>query len=896
MDVFLNKASFRDDGAALRFSAEDVLIMVGRDPVIDEIKNLIDLHDLISETCKLYETNRGEWRGAHKNKHGSKSGNCLYVTQDWWWCHHCNAGGDVYNWIADRDDLNIMKDFPEILHRAAGYADVEPPETNTKSEIERRAISEVLKAAAVHFHDNLTDKHRARITSKWGIKDETIDNLLIGIARNDDALEVYLKGQNFSQDQMLKSGLFFDWGERLQPHFMGRFVFPYWKRGTVRYMIARQTDHTPKNKWEQAKYKKLLTHNEKHPYVSEYVNNNTFYGEDSLNGAHDWCLITEGVTDCIMAIQTGLPCISPVTTKFRKTDHKKILKLVERFETVYICNDAEDNEAGLEGATKTAEFLESHGVTTKLITLPRTEGVEKVDLAEYLRDNGVDAFRALFGTSQTVWNVKLSRQPVTDDAGENAKNAETFISEELSQMDAVERVAFIESDVKAHFGLSDGVIRELIKTPVIAVNAEKYFDGKRFVSKRLADEIMNRYTFKTMSDTEEVYVYHAGVYVCEGKERIESEAQRILGEKSSTYNVNEVVNYIKRATYVKRDEFDTDKDIINLANGLFNIKTMQLQPHDAKHLSLQKSPIKYNPDTRCDRIKQFFKEVLRDVDVVFMFELFGYALLKRKRMDIAVIFEGRGRNGKSVMIMLLVEFVGEDMCSHVTPTEMSGDDKFATADMFGKLVNSVDDLGDTPLRNLGVFKSVVSGKKIRAQHKMKKAFNYKPNVICVFACNDVPPTADTSDAFFSRMPIVPFLQTFYGENDNENLIDELITPNELSGLFNIAIKAVTRVLDRGSFSVVTTIEEKRKMYTCASNPIARFVDDIGDLSDPDAVTPKDEVYGVYMMWSQDNGKRVENMGKLTQYLEILGVTIARPTIDGDRVRCYKGIQLRSKTW
>ena len=139
-------------------------------------------------------------------------------------------------------------------------------------------------------------------------------------------------------------------------------------------MIARQTEHTPKGKYEAAKYKKLLTHSDKHPYVSEYVRNDTLYGVDSLRDATDWCLITEGVTDCIMAMQARVPCISPVTVTFRKADHNRILKLVKRFDTVYICNDNETNDAGSKGAIGTGEFLEANGTTTKLIALPRAEG------------------------------------------------------------------------------------------------------------------------------------------------------------------------------------------------------------------------------------------------------------------------------------------------------------------------------------------------------------------------------------------------------------------------------------------------------------------------------------------------------------------------------------------
>ena len=558
-----------------------------------------------------------------------------------------------------------------------------------------------------------------------------------------------------------------------------------------------------------------------------------------------------------------------------------------------ISADNEDNEAGLKGAIGTAEYLESHGIATKLITLPRPDGVDKIDLAEYLRDHSVDEFRALLGTSQAVWDVKLSRQPVSDNAVENVKSAELFIVSELLQMDAAERAAFTESGIKKHFKLSDRIIKEL-QNIVLERDPKEYFDGRRFVPKRLANDITAMHTFKSMSDTGAIYVYHDGVYVYKGKETIESEAQRRLGERSSTYNVNESMNHIKRDTYVDRDEFDKDEDIINLANGLFDIRTMELQPHSEKHLSLQKSPIEYDPTAKCNRIERFFREVLRDVDIEFVFELFGYALLKEKRMNTSVIFHGKGRNGKSIMLMLLEAFVGEEMCSHVTPSEISGDDKFAAADMFGKLVNTIDDLGEKPLRNLGVFKSVVSGKKIRAQNKFERAFTFRPSVLCVFACNDVPPTADVSDAFFDRIRTISFLQTFDGKNDNKNLIDELTTANELSGLFNITIKAVKQVLDCGSFSDAMTIEEKRRAYMYASNPVVRFVDELCDLSDPDVETPKDEVYGAYVLWSRDLRLTVRDKGRLTQHLETLGVTIARPTIDGVRVWCYKGIRLRSK--
>jgi primase-polymerase (primpol)-like protein len=57
---------------------------------------------------------------------------------------------------------------------------------------------------------------------------------------------------------------------------------------------------------------------------------------------------------------------------------------------------------------------------------------------------------------------------------------------------------------------------------------EQYFDGQRFVPKRVADVVLNSYHFFTFADTEEIYVYDAreGIYRPGGEQIIRDETQR----------------------------------------------------------------------------------------------------------------------------------------------------------------------------------------------------------------------------------------------------------------------------------------------------------------------------------------------------------------------------------
>ena len=126
--------------------------------------------------------------------------------------------------------------------------------------------------------------------------------------------------------------------------FAGRIIFPYWKNGKVVYLIGRETEETPEAEREKGmKYKKLLVHKEGREYVSSSVQNSYFYGEDSLRGSY-YCVITEGVADCIAMLQAGISCISPVTVQFRERDHPKLISLTKGLSKVFICNDNETNK------------------------------------------------------------------------------------------------------------------------------------------------------------------------------------------------------------------------------------------------------------------------------------------------------------------------------------------------------------------------------------------------------------------------------------------------------------------------------------------------------------------------------------------------------------------------
>lgn len=430
---------------------------------IDDIKNRLDIVDVIGETVNLKQSNSSTWKGAIKG--GSKSGNSLHVDRSLQlWNNWANngEGGDVLDWIAFNEDINIKTDFQDVLQIAAEKAGVKlKNEVQLSEDVQKLYM--FFTSVANHYHNQLTDEYREYITKKWGITNETIDKLKIGFAPvNEDVDKTY---GIFGKDLIEKSGLFIKFSDtKMVPLFNGRIIFPYWKSGKPIYFIGRHTKDTPDRDYEKAKYKKQMVHSKKKPYVSQHIDNNYFYGEDSIRKS-DFCLITEGVTDCIMAIQEGIPCISPVTIRFKRDHNEKTADMVKNINQVVICNDNEDTESGKEGALDTVEFLKTKGINVRIIELPREQGLDKIDLADYLRDHSANEFKDLINESLSLEKVKLGEVPISSDQTENVKTSLSFIVNNFNGQSILTKQAFIEQHIKEHFTFSskiiDGILTEL---------------------------------------------------------------------------------------------------------------------------------------------------------------------------------------------------------------------------------------------------------------------------------------------------------------------------------------------------------------------------------------------------------------------------------------------------
>jgi P4 family phage/plasmid primase-like protien len=408
----------------------------------------------------------------------------------------------------------------------------------------------------------------------------------------------------------------------------------------------------------------------------------------------------------------------------------------------------------------------------------------------------------------------------------------------------------------------------------------------------LTDQIMKEYTFKTMKDTKEIYYYDDNLYVNGGEWLIQEHAE-ILNSKVRTVQVNEVINHIRRRTGVDRNQFDSNPDISNLQNGFLNRMTGQFTEHSSSHLSLTQLPVVYNPEAKCPNILKFLGEVLQPRDVFTALQIIGYCIYKNAKYEKAIMLYGRsGDNGKGTFIRLIESFVGPENTSHVSLQDLGGD-KFAAADLYGKMVNTCGDISADKFSRSGIFKMLVSGDSIRAQRKYGQPFNFRNYSKLIFSANQIPDTEDRTFAFYKRWILLNFEKVFR-ENKDTNLIDKLTTPEELSGLLNLALIALKQLQKEEGFRNIS-IEETMQQYNKNADTTTTFIEEgcTLDPGNPEYYTLTTNVYNEYVIYCKEKNESPLEANVFRARLVKWGIKKERIRSYGIREYYYNGIKLKS---
>ncbi|MFH0316529.1 phage/plasmid primase, P4 family [Clostridium perfringens] len=400
---------------------------------------------------------------------------------------------------------------------------------------------------------------------------------------------------------------------------------------------------------------------------------------------------------------------------------------------------------------------------------------------------------------------------------------------------------------------------------------------------------------KHLSETRDVYyggesflIYENGVYNISG----EKEAGRIIMDymlpnycvMASIRDCREQWDILVSKDF---DDFNRNPYLVNVRNGLLDIRDMSFNEHTPSYLSTVQLNVEYNPQVDCPQFKKFLNEVLDCKLIPLVQEIVGYLLTTNTASQKAFVFWGPARTGKSTLLWV-VEYLllGKKNVSNIPWQEIG--DKFKTAELLGKLANVFSDLPSKSIDDTGIFKVVTGEDYLMAEKKNKNPFKFKPFARLVFSCNELPRNyVDRTEGFYRRLIIVPFSRQIEKSKIDKSLKYKF--QREKEGILNWALEGLKRLYENNfEFSENELTDGVKKEYKRENNNVISFVEECCELDGLFSCS-RIEIYEAYKEFCVEAGLKALSQIKFNKELEgNFNITRSR----SGKLRLWNGVRIK----
>ena len=224
----------------------------------------------------------------------------------------------------------------------------------------------------------------------------------------------------------------------------------------------------------------------------------------------------------------------------------------------------------------------------------------------------------------------------------------------------------------------------------------------------------------------------------------------------------------------------------------------------------------------------------------------GSTLISSVRFGKAMVWEGGGSNGKSVLAKIL-----ETLHERVAAVDLDNLQGFQIAPVNDA---SLALSAETPKGqiNENVLKKMVTGDLVQFEFKNKQPFSSHPSAKWLMLCNRFPKITDETNGLWRRLIYVKW-STEFAEADQIKDLEQQIIEKELSIVVDWCLAGLQRLLKRDKFDIPESVNARTTAEKISSNSVLSFVQDYGyRASGFTAPIAKSSVLELYIKYAEEH--------------------------------------------
>lgn len=360
-------------------------------------------------------------------------------------------------------------------------------------------------------------------------------------------------------------------------------------------------------------------------------------------------------------------------------------------------------------------------------------------------------------------------------------------------------------------------------------------------------------------------------------------------------------------------ELDQPIYLLNCLNGVVDLRTGKLLPHDRGYLITKMCHVTYKPDAQCPRFLKFLHWAMganpeaemtqRSVSLIsFLQRMFGYSLTGDVSEKCVFIFYGpKGNNGKTTMLTLFRRLLSEYAAQISIDTLMSRTQDAALradmADLRGARFAVTSEVNEGQKLSEAALKYITAGADslIKACRKYENPMEFPATHKLIMDCNYRPNVRGADDAIWDRLKSINFNVRMEKDDPDldKKLIEKLIAESE--GILAWAVRGCVRWAEHG-LGHPPEIGQATEEWREHDDPLKEFIEDSCDLG-VEAWVRTAELTAAYAWWCKKNNEKYPlGRERFHERLMSKGLRKSRSRRDSDRaqLRTWEGIQVNAE--
>jgi putative DNA primase/helicase len=304
------------------------------------------------------------------------------------------------------------------------------------------------------------------------------------------------------------------------------------------------------------------------------------------------------------------------------------------------------------------------------------------------------------------------------------------------------------------------------------------------------------------------------------------------------------------------DELDTDPWTLCVGNGLVDLRSGTIRPHEREACCTRLTPIDYRPDARAPIWDAFLRRITADDAELtcYLQRAFGYTATGHATEQVLFVGHGGGANGKSTTLETIRDVLGEYAAQ--APAEMLLADEGRAGPspellrLRGARLVTASETGEDRRLDENFVKRITGGDAIAVRALYSNTvIEYRPAFAIWLATNNRPTVRDHSEATWRRLRLVPFAVTIPKAERDPTLVERL--RGEAEGILAWCVRGAV-AWARDGLGSAPAVEQATEDYRADEDELGAYLE-AHCIVEPGASVIARVLYEDYTWWARNQG-------------------------------------------